>query len=1747
MASSLQQFPTDHKFPPSWNHFLFEAKVIDPLDEGPLYIKYEAGKDAVEEVKDSNGHVQEPAKLAMPETCTCTSKKLQAAFGLSSNAVELTTPKLVIGDNVMLGLRPGPDVELGTASDIFELYAIDFSESTMVKRIVEETSKVTKVKLVYGTESAPLRNGIWFMPGENGKFELTTALTYKLSTSLSSGFGDALASIAPVFDEEYGLALSKAAREADAVADQSNITFKVQQTTTGTNISIDPDVLDLVISQTFRVIFSIKIKGFVFNIEYSPEGAQIDIREDTKVSGGLFDRIASLFGTSGSDPFREYVPPSEAVANPAEGTSGFSELHLWNIALGKIYGGGIWWVLSFALKWTAGSQDVWIGLSYDTRVGTFTGQLLFNHMFPDEEAMLLPYWSPLEAPPIGDELPSSLDLKQLFADAFSTNADSLPSAVPTRLTQATLQFNKLDKSLTLAATIQQEEATDDSSEIPAPFVWNDFSVEVVKRPGDTEAHILSSFTLHPLPADVDRYTAAQLAVDIRYSSGDWQFKGLVNDLQLGVLASYADADCSSAFVDVLGKLNVRKLLLDYTYTKDPVTRKILASSFLFMGKIELGQLELDLVYQFVAAQPSTGTAPKTAAELSIEKATTGVRPLGRARPLLPKEEKSWSFEAYLGATVSDAELGSIAESIMDGAAEALPSFVRNIKIGAASDPDTSPISLRVTKPDGDKSTVIFTLDIQIESVSLTFVQIASNSDRTVIPVKPPKRLLRVFVAKLPLVEDIPVVQELPQPFEQLQYVWVSEEGSAWTAGDIETANTVLATTDKLYYKQTNKRKEEGPKIESSDGIQQDSSTLTVPPTRPALATGHHFIVVNDATAVLDHVFHNANSKSRSVAKSAAGTVRAPPGDAAAPAVAPAGRDDVDVQPAPAPTKAALVKQTKLLSIEAIALQFKEGYLWVNVDATVNLGPVGMSLLGFGVGLPLSVPGVNLTLDKFDPQIFADNMKVRLNGMGVSFEKPPLTLAGVFEHEVSAFGDDSKSTKDSYRGGIGISFPPYTFVAVGEYSQVTLLDKEYKSVFVYAKLDGPLVTLEFATISGVRIGFGYNSSIRQPATIDEVNDFPLINDEGVGGTGNNPIKILKALTGGGAAAWVAPRQDAYWFAVGMTISSFDILSITACAIFAFKDSGIIIDLYANAIAQMPPGVPSSDTSKMILYVELDMHACMNFVDGYFLCEAALAPSSFLLVPQCHLYGGFALCYWFGNNPHAGDWVFSVGGYHRAFQRPEHYPNPKRLGISFVIGDNIQMRGEGYFAITPKAVMGGARIHISLDVGCVSAYLDAAFDALINFHPIHYMVDVHVAVGVSCNIDIGLIHIHISVSIGADLHIEGPEFGGVAHVDFWFFGFDLYFGSHGALPDPLSLAEFWEQVHKAGPAGGHVPAEDDTAQNLEVGLKHNLQTGNFPMPAKDSKEPTNAGAGQKWYVKGGSFSFRVSADFALSSAFVATEESEDAKEAAQDKISDAYTAKATAVQDPAKPNTSIFSVPMHVNNGNQHGGIKSVMYVTIYQKQKNGGKEVISGWKAAYVVKDVPSALWSEYDENNDAMRRGADTSKLLSPDGATIALPMGISLIAPDPVLALSKIPDFNATDMAKAQVKQKGGQDWLIPTATLYDEKSVVTFPAAPLSAAETDANGTKKWNAVKSVWQDSAKSGASIAASIASHFSSCLAWDQMLPGDYVRDDATPPKLNIGLPMRLVTGTGTQANADVVDGLENFYMTLPRLGVVAAT
>jgi hypothetical protein len=121
------------------------------------------------------------------------------------------------------------------------------------------------------------------------------------------------------------------------------------------------------------------------------------------------------------------------------------------------------------------------------------------------------------------------------------------------------------------------------------------------------------------------------------------------------------------------------------------------------------------------------------------------------------------------------------------------------------------------------------------------------------------------------------------------------------------------------------------------------------------------------------------------------------------------------------------------------------------------------------------------------------------------------------------------------------------------------------------------------------------------------------------------------------------------------------------------------------------------------------------------------------------------------------------FHPAYTPPAWYPVPARLGIAFTLGGMINVTGNAYFAITPKCVMGGGALHLGLDVGPVSAWLDFSLDVFIQFKPFHYTADLMVSVGCAITINVWFVHARIKCSVGAQLHIEGPDpFGGVRNI-------------------------------------------------------------------------------------------------------------------------------------------------------------------------------------------------------------------------------------------------------------------------------------------------------------------------------------------------------------------------------------------------
>lgn len=97
--------------------------------------------------------------------------------------------------------------------------------------------------------------------------------------------------------------------------------------------------------------------------------------------------------------------------------------------------------------------------------------------------------------------------------------------------------------------------------------------------------------------------------------------------------------------------------------------------------------------------------------------------------------------------------------------------------------------------------------------------------------------------------------------------------------------------------------------------------------------------------------------------------------------------------------------------------------------------------------------------------------------------------------------------------------------------------------------------------------------------------------------------------------------------------------------------------------------TTDSPRTYAYVELGIEAVLAPDEGYFGLTAILSRNSFVLSPDCHLTGGFAVATWFGANPHAGDFVLTLGGYHPAFPVPGHFPVVPRLGFRWTVSDTV----------------------------------------------------------------------------------------------------------------------------------------------------------------------------------------------------------------------------------------------------------------------------------------------------------------------------------------------------------------------------------------------------------------------------------------------------------------------------------------------
>lgn len=967
---------------------------------------------------------------------------------------------------------------------------------------------------------------------------------------------------------------------------------------------------------------------------------------------------------------------------------------------------------------------------------------------------------------------------------------------------------------------------------------------------------------------------------------------------LGIYASLPNPDDTSPPATLEGSLEYHegswRLYAGISYLKgsalyslfDPAARD---GTLALLEKIEIRKFDMEYLYENGA-----GSSFKC----------NGILDLGDLELDLNYRYTSseWEFSAKLGTTVQESKLGEVIEGIT-GEKGFLPPFVGNIPLEVSG----SGVSIKCKKlkkgnTGPDESFVFFDAAVKVGSLQATFAQYRRNSWAKGVPAK---RFFKLSVTALPAI-DVPLVGNLTQPFDEMYYMWVQDKSKTLPGlqdqevGDI---NSALGGSDTLVFKDTRK---EGDQKKKTDVV---------------ITAGSHFVMVlkekGARKVIIDYTFAD---KREAKMLEVVGDQELVTFEAAS-----SGRSDASMAP--------YKKTAGPISISNIGFQYKDNTLSILLDAAFLLGPIGFTLIGFSIDIDFNRPGA--TIQKVPLPSFS------LAGLAVAFDQPPITIAGLYKHV-------KNENIEYYAGGVVIAVPPYLFQAAGFFGE-TKKPKPFTSVFVFAKLDGPLITFEFAEISGITGGFGYNTSLRFPAIAD-VPKFPFVAGTGVGGDVMTTLTNL-VTPDSAAGGWFDLRDGSFWVAAGLKVTAFETLSIDAVVVVQWNPK-VKFGIFGVAVADIP-----RRSKTKFAHIELGISAVVDFEVGVMKVEAQLAPSSFIFDPSCHLTGGFALYYWFAggtdSEKHQGDWVFTIGGFHRAYIRPAHYPNPPRLAISWSLDSSLSIMGEAYFAITPKCCMGGGRLSASLRLGPLTAWFDAYADFLINYKPFYFMGDGGITVGVRCKIDLLITSFTIQVEIGAQLHLEGPPLCGRVHVDFWFMGFNIDFGPRPQGKPAVSLKEFYEMVLQAS-QGSQSSAEsllalgDEEEEEADMGAEAVIEDNDAHvfgcqsgLLEEDGKQETPAGG--KWLVRGGSFSFGVTCRVAISNATVkSVDQSAIATEAATDSVT--------------WP-TEIYAKPMKLMQGLTSEITISVERSNAVQTFSHEAQaQAAPQWQMTPVFKHVPVALW-----------------------------------------------------------------------------------------------------------------------------------------------------------------------------------------------
>jgi hypothetical protein len=455
----------------------------------------------------------------------------------------------------------------------------------------------------------------------------------------------------------------------------------------------------------------------------------------------------------------------------------------------------------------------------------------------------------------------------------------------------------------------------------------------------------------------------------------------------------------------------------------------------------------------------------------------------------------------------------------------------------------------------------------------------------------------------------------------------------------------------------------------------------------------------------------------------------------------------------------LTVETVEVSLEG-DLKRRAAVFAVAATGSLQLGPLNASVKGVGVQLALGAPpeGRQGSLGDLDAQIGFRPP----TGAGLQLAAGPVTGGGFLEYD---------EPRGEYGGGLQLSFQGMVDLsAVGLITTKMPDGSPGFSMVLIITGSGFSIPLGFGfTLTGVggliavdrTVDVGVLQSGLRSGSLDAIL-FP----KNVGKNGAQILNTLRTAFPVARNRFVfGPMAQIGWGAPKPIVTI---------------QLGIIVELPAPVrvliLGRLQALLP--DAEHAIVSLRMDMLGVIDFDAGRLSVDASLRESKIL---EIVLTGDIALRMSWGREP---GFLLSAGGFHPAFQRPAGFPELRRIGACLVRA-GLTLRLETYLALTSNTFQIGAHLDVGYSGFGFEVHGTCGFDALVQFSPFHFQVDVDAAVSVSWHgFHLLAIRLHLGLSGPNPWHAVGSaelELGWLPSVHF---GFDQTFG--GTVPEALPEA-------------------------------------------------------------------------------------------------------------------------------------------------------------------------------------------------------------------------------------------------------------------------------------------------------------------------------------------------------------------------